>query len=88
MNSKQNTRDMLINGNVFRTMLSLSVPAILGAQTAGGAIGTATCPGNIILGCTTTDIGGSEGDVLKKTLPLSLAAAALLGLIVLAATAL
>ncbi len=69
-------------------LLGVSVPAILGAQTAGGAIGTATCPGNIILGCTTTDIGGSEGDVLKKTLPLSLAAAALLGLIVLAATAL
>ena len=35
MNSKQNTRDMLINGNVFRTMLSLSVPAILGMVVIG-----------------------------------------------------
>lgn len=69
-------------------LLGVNIPAILGAQTAGGAIGTATCPGNIILGCTTAGIGGSEGDVLKKTLPLSLAAAALLGLAVLAATAL
>ena len=29
MNSKQDTREMLVSGNVFSTMLKLSVPAIL-----------------------------------------------------------
>ena len=35
-------------------LLGLSVPGILGAQTAGGAIGSAICPGNIVLGTSTT----------------------------------
>ena len=35
MNEKQDTRDKLLNGNVFRTMLSLSVPAILGMVVIG-----------------------------------------------------
>ena len=61
-------------------LLSLDTAAILGGQTAGGAIGTATCPGNITLGCTTTGIIGREGEVLRKTLPLSLAAAVFVGL--------
>ena len=67
-------------------LLGVNVAAVLGAQTAGGAIGTATCPGNIILGCTTADIAGEEGSVLKKTLPVSIAAAVLLGLLLLAVT--
>ena len=49
--------------------------AVLGAQTAGGAIGATMCPGNIILGTTTGGISGSEGQVLKKVLPISLAMA-------------
>ena len=35
MNGKQDTRSNLLNGNVFRTMLSLSVPAILGMVVIG-----------------------------------------------------
>lgn len=61
-------------------LLSFDAAGILGAQTAGGAIGTATCPGNITLGCTTGGIIGEEGEVLRKTLPLSLAAAVFVGL--------
>ncbi len=34
-NGKQDTRSNLLNGNVFRTMLSLSVPAILGMVVIG-----------------------------------------------------
>ena len=35
MNGKQDTRSNLLSGNVFRTMLSLSVPAILGMVVIG-----------------------------------------------------
>lgn len=35
MNEKQDTREMLVSGNVFKTMLSLSVPAILGMVVIG-----------------------------------------------------
>lgn len=64
------------------SILGMNTSAILGTQTVGGAIGTATCPGNIILGCTTAGIMGQEGDVLKKTLPLSIVSALLIGIIV------
>ena len=30
MSDKQDTREMLVSGNVFKTMLTLSVPAVLG----------------------------------------------------------
>ena len=54
---------------------------VLGDQTAGGAIGAAICPGNIVLGCTTAGIVGKEGLVLRKVLPITLMAAAIVGLI-------
>lgn len=66
-------------------LLGLAPASILGAQTAGGAIGAAICPGNIVLGCTTAGISGQEGKVLKKVLPITLAAAGIVGIIMLAA---
>lgn len=62
-------------------LIGLKTPAILGAQTAGGGIGTAIAPGNIILGTTTAGILGSEGKVLIKIIPWTLAAAAIFGLL-------
>jgi lactate permease len=62
-------------------LLSLNVAAILGAQTAGGAIGNTICPGNIILGTTTAGILGQEGIVLKKVLPITITAAVIVGAI-------
>ena len=61
--------------------LGLNPATVLGAQTAGGAIGAAICPGNIVLGCTTAGIMGQEGKVLQKVLPITLAAAAIVGAI-------
>ena len=54
---------------------------ILGAQTAGGAIGTSIAPGNIVLGATTVGILGSEGKVLKKIIPFALGVASIFGII-------
>lgn len=85
MTSSNMASNILFSDFQFTTasLLDISIPAVLGAQTAGGAIGTATCPGNIVLGCTTSGISGKEGDVMKKTLPVSIVAALLLGLLLL-----
>ncbi len=63
------------------SILNLNTAAILGSQTAGGAIGNTLSPGNIILGTTTAGILGKEGLVLKKVLPITLAAAVIVGAI-------
>lgn len=47
----------------------LPVATILAAQSAGGAIGNAIGPANIVLGASTAGISGREGDILRKTLP-------------------
>jgi len=60
-------------------LLNLDAAAILGAQTAGGAIGGAICPGNIVLGTTTANILGQEGKALRKILPLTIVAAVIVG---------
>lgn len=62
-------------------VLSLDPAPILGAQTAGGAIGNTICPGNVILGTTTAGNLGKEGLILKKVLPLTAGAAVIVGLI-------
>ncbi len=63
------------------SLLGLNTSAVLGAQTAGGAVGGAICPGNIILGITTVGIAGQEGTVLKKILPLTITTAISIGII-------
>lgn len=60
-------------------IIGLNSFAILGAQTAGGAIGTAIAPGNIVLGTTTAGILGAEGKVLKKIIPFALVVASIFG---------
>lgn len=62
-------------------LLELNTSAILGVHTAGGAIGTAISPGNIVLGTTTAGILGEEGKILKKILPSVLVLALVFGVI-------
>ena len=84
--TSSNTASNILFGEFQLTtakILNLDVAAILGAQTAGGAIGNTICPGNIILGTTTAGNLGSEGLILKKVLPLATVAAVLVGLILL-----
>lgn len=63
------------------SILDLNTAAILGSQTAGGAIGGTLSPGNIILGTTTAGILGKEGLILKKVLPITLTIAVIVGAI-------
>lgn len=57
----------------------LPVATILAAQSAGGAIGNAIGPANLVLGASTAGISGREGEILRKTLPWTLAAFVLTG---------
>jgi len=47
----------------------LPVSTILAAQNAGGAIGNAIAPANVVMGASTAGIAGQEGEILRKTLP-------------------
>lgn len=53
---------------------------ILAAQSAGGAIGNAIAPANVVMGASTTGINGKEGEILRKTLPWTLMAFVLTGI--------
>ncbi|MBK3745867.1 L-lactate permease, partial [Paraburkholderia aspalathi] len=53
---------------------------ILAAQSAGGAIGNAIAPANVVMGASTTGINGQEGAILRKTMPWTLAAFVLTGI--------
>lgn len=62
------------------SLLGVNTGVLLGAQTAGGAIGNAICPGNVVLGCATVECPGKEGDVLKHVLPITILTALLCGI--------
>ena len=63
-------------------LLHLNQAPILGAQTAGGSIGSAISPSTIILGTTTAGILGSEGQVLKRIIPFTTIMTLAIGIIV------
>ena len=63
-------------------LLQVDAAAVLGAQSAGGAIGSAVSPSKIILGTTTANILGREGEVLKKILSITVPATIVIGVIV------
>lgn len=49
-------------------LMNLSVPLILAAQTAGGALGSVLAPAKVIVGCSTAGLGGKEGLVMRHLL--------------------
>lgn len=58
----------------------LSETTIIAAQSAGGAIGNAIAPANVVLGASTAGISGREGDIIRKALPWTIIAIILTGL--------
>ena len=64
-------------------LLGLSVPLILAAQTAGGAIGSILSPAKVFLGCSTVDLDGRERQVMGKLLVYGLILIILIGVIIL-----
>lgn len=63
------------------SLLGLAVPAILAAQTTGGALGSMIAPAKIVVGASTANVAGREGEVLRATWPYALALLLLAGLL-------
>ncbi|MHB8112533.1 MAG: L-lactate permease [Bellilinea sp.] len=64
-------------------LLGLPVPLILGAQTAGGSLGSIMAPAKVIVGCSTVGLSHEEGRVVGKViaygmLPVAVVAVAVL----------
>jgi lactate permease len=53
--------------------------AIVAAQSAGGSIGNAIAPANVVLGASTAGISGQEGAILRKTIPWTIMAVIVTG---------
>lgn len=82
MTSSNTASNILFSGLQQETSLALGgidTEWVLGGQTAGGAIGNAMAPANVILGTTAVGIVGREGDVLRKTIPWVAGVALLMG---------
>ncbi len=60
-------------------LLHVHPPLLLGSQTAGASIGSMRAPAKIVVGCSTVGQTGREGEVLRQTVPLGLAAGLALG---------
>jgi lactate permease len=50
-------------------LLGYSIPIILAAQTAGAGLASVIAPAKIVVGTSTADLAGREGEVMLKMLP-------------------
>jgi lactate permease len=66
-NNNSNVLFAVLQGNTAK-LLHLDVMLILGAQTAGGALGSVLAPAKVIVGCSTVGLAGEEGAVMRKLL--------------------
>ena len=62
-------------------LLKLSVPLILGAQTAGGSLGSVMAPAKVIVGCSTVGLGDNESAVMSRILVYGLIPVALVAIL-------
>ncbi len=65
-----NNANVLFAGLQMQTanLLKIPVTLILGAQTAGGSLGSVFAPAKVIVGCSTAGLSGQEGKVMGKTI--------------------
>ena len=64
-------------------LLNIAPALLVSAQTTGGALGGMVAPAKLVLGCSNVGKPGTEGIVLKKTLPFGLAVGLLVGILAL-----
>jgi lactate permease len=62
-------------------LLKISPAVIVAAQTTGGALGSMIAPAKVIVGCSTVAAQGSDGEVLRKTIPYGLVIGLVMGII-------
>jgi lactate permease len=83
-----NTNSNVVFGNMQQyvaILVDVNPLVILAAQTAGGAIGSMFAPAKVIVGCSTVELGGKEGPVLRATMRYGLVIVAGLALVTVAA---
>jgi lactate permease len=51
------------------TLLGFTASIILAAQTAGAALASVAAPAKVVVGTSTADLAGKEGEVMRKMLP-------------------
>lgn len=61
--------------------LGLNALWMIAAQTTGGSLGSMIAPAKLVVGCSTVGQKGDEGLVLRRTLPLGIISALIIGLI-------
>ncbi|SES42677.1 L-lactate permease [Salipaludibacillus aurantiacus] len=71
-NTSSNVLFSPLHGSVVQSMDGLSLPHVIAAQSAGGAIGNAISPANVILGTSTAGLKGKDSEVFKPTLVFSI----------------
>jgi len=82
MTSSSTSSNVVFSGlqQTVAELNELPESTIIGAQSAGGAIGNAIAPANLVLGASTAGISGSEGEILRKTMPWTIVATVLTGI--------
>ncbi len=82
MTSSSTSSNVLFSGlqQTVAELNDLPEATIIGAQSAGGAIGNAIAPANVVLGASTAGIRGQEGEILRKTIPWTIVATIVTGI--------
>ncbi|MPM51659.1 Glycolate permease GlcA [bioreactor metagenome] len=79
-----NVNSNVLFGTLQKTVAILvgaSPLVMMGAQTTGGSLGSMIAPAKLAVGVSTTpELKNREGEVLRKTLPISLIIAILIGI--------
>lgn len=61
-------------------LLRISPAIIVAAQTTGGSLGSMIAPAKIIVGCSTVNLKGRDGEILRITIPYGLAIGLVMGI--------
>ncbi|MDR2390469.1 MAG: L-lactate permease [Planctomycetota bacterium] len=69
---------------VTASLTGFDVAVILAAQTGGGALGCMISPAKVMLGATTAGVVGQDGVIIRRLLGVSVASAAVIGVLVMA----
>lgn len=62
-------------------LLKVNSAIVLGAQSSGASVGSALSPSNIVLGTTTANIRGKEGEVMKIIIMITVPSAIAIGIV-------
>ncbi len=79
-NTNSNVLFVSMQKNIAQ-IIAIAPVILVATQTAGGSLGSMIAPAKLIIGCSTVNLQGKEGLVLRKTLPYGLAIGILVGVL-------